>query len=89
MSDKSGLKQFPVFKTDEEAERFVDEADLSEYDFAGFTKMRFEFKPKTANVSMRMPQDLLIALKARAKKEGMPYQRYIRQTLERALSSGS
>ena len=88
MNAKPAPKQFPVFRTDEEAERFVDEADLSEYDFSGFAKMRFEFKPKTATVSMRMPQELLIALKARAKKEGVPYQRFIRQTLERALAGG-
>jgi len=28
--------KIPVFKTDEEAERFVDEADLSKYDLSGF-----------------------------------------------------
>jgi predicted DNA binding CopG/RHH family protein len=79
-------KSFPTFKTDEEAENFVDSADLSEYDFSGFEPMRFEFKAKTANVSMRMPQALLEALKDRAKREGIPYQRFIRQTLERALT---
>jgi predicted DNA binding CopG/RHH family protein len=35
---------------------------------------------------MRMPQALLDALKARAEREGVPYQRFIRQTLEQALS---
>lgn len=38
---------FPVFKTDDEAERFVDNADLSEYDFSGFQPMRLELKNKT------------------------------------------
>ena len=86
MSSTSKGKPFPSFKTDEEAERFVDEADLSTYDFSGFVPMRFEFKAKTANVSMRMPQALLDALKDRAKREGVPYQRFIRQTLEQALA---
>jgi hypothetical protein len=36
------LKKFPLFLTDEEAEHFVDEADLSEYDFSGFKRMKFE-----------------------------------------------
>lgn len=40
------LKPFPRFATDEEAEHFVDTADLSEYDFSGFRPMRFEFEPK-------------------------------------------
>jgi predicted DNA binding CopG/RHH family protein len=85
MSDKDRGKPFPSLKTDEEVERFVAEADLSEYDFSEFRKMRFEFAPKSANVSMRMPTQLLAAIKDRAEREGIPYQRYIRQTLERAL----
>lgn len=89
MKPAKTLKKFPVFKTDEEAERFVDEADLSEYDFSNFEPMHLEFKPKSATVSMRMPQELLDALKARALSEGLPYQRFIRQTLERALSTSA
>jgi hypothetical protein len=33
MKTQKALKKFPVLLTDEDAERFVDEADLSEYDF--------------------------------------------------------
>ena len=43
------LKQFPVLRTDEEAEDFVANADLSEYDFSGFRPAHFEFAPKNAN----------------------------------------
>ena len=39
-------KTIPTFQTDEEAEKFVDTADLSEYDFSGFKIVHFEFKPK-------------------------------------------
>ena len=46
MSKRSNLKQFPVHKTDQEAEHFTDTADLSEYDFAGFKPIRFEFQKK-------------------------------------------
>ena len=88
MSARQGLKPFPVFETDQEAEEFVATADLSEYDFSQFKPVRFEFKPKTATVGMRMPQDLLDAVKARASREGMPYQRFIRRTLEEALKGG-
>jgi predicted DNA binding CopG/RHH family protein len=50
MSGKEGkkLKPFPRFDTDEEAEQFVETADLSEYGFSGFKPARFEFEPKTA-----------------------------------------
>lgn len=41
-------KRFPVFQSDEEAERFVDEADLSEFDFSGFKPMRFELEKRQA-----------------------------------------
>jgi predicted DNA binding CopG/RHH family protein len=47
---------------------------------------QFEFENKSARVSMRMPAPLLAAVKARAKARGIPYQRYIREAIERALS---
>lgn len=43
---KPTLKPFARFETDEEAERFVDTADLSEYDFSAFQPLRFEAEPK-------------------------------------------
>ncbi|MEX0752298.1 MAG: CopG family antitoxin [Xanthobacteraceae bacterium] len=46
---------------------------------------RFEFAPKTARVNMRLPENLLKAVKAKAAKQGVPYQRFIRQALERAV----
>ena len=79
------LKPFPVFHTDEEAEEFVATADLRDYDLSGSVPMRYEFKPKDANISMRVPRPLLDAVKARAAAEGVPYQRFIRQTLEEAV----
>jgi predicted DNA binding CopG/RHH family protein len=48
--------------------------------------MRFEFQPKEKSVNLRMSEDLLKAVQASAKREGIPYQRYIRQALERAVS---
>ncbi|UTO28701.1 CopG family antitoxin [Bartonella harrusi] len=45
----SQLKQMPVFKTDEEAENFVDTADLTDYDLTDFKPVHFEFLPKEAS----------------------------------------
>ena len=81
------LKKLPVLKTDEEAEHFVDTADLSEYDLSGMMPVRFEWKPKTERVNMRLSSELLQSVKARAAREGVSYQRYIRLTLEKAVSS--
>ncbi len=78
-------KPFPTIRSDAEAEAFVDEADLSEYDFAGFRPVQFEFQRKTAKINMRLPDALLAAVKARAASRGMPYQRFIRETLESAV----
>ena len=47
--------------------------------------MRFEFQPKTERVNMRLPAELLQAVRREAEAEGMPYQRFIRATLERAV----
>lgn len=75
----------PRFESDEAAEKFVEEADLSEYDLSGGQPMAFEFEKKTTQVNMRMPEKLVDAIKAKARSRGMPYQRFIRETLEKAL----
>jgi predicted DNA binding CopG/RHH family protein len=77
--------KFPDFKTDEEAERFVEKADLSAYDFSDMVPVRFELKPKDRTVSLRLPGSLLSEVKTRADAAGMPYQRFMRLAIERAL----
>jgi predicted DNA binding CopG/RHH family protein len=83
------LKPLPDLTSDEAAEAFVGNADLTTFDLSGFQPMQFELKAKSANVSMRMPQDLLTALKAKAAREGIPYQRFIRHAIEKALNQRS
>jgi predicted DNA binding CopG/RHH family protein len=83
---KPRLRQFPEFKSDEEAERFVAAADLSEYDFSDFKPMRFEIAPKSAQLNMRLPEQLLQAVKAKAKERGIPYTRLVREVLERTVA---
>ena len=85
MNKPKALKQFPVHLTDEDAERFVDEADLSEYDFSGFKPMKFELRRKDARVNMRLPTPLLERIKQRAAETGIPYQRLMRDLMERGL----
>jgi predicted DNA binding CopG/RHH family protein len=81
----STLKKLPVLLTDEDAERFVDEADLSEYDLSGVKRTKFELIKKDARVNMRLPQPLLAKIKSRAAAEGIPYQRFMRDLMERGL----
>lgn len=79
-------KKLPSLATDRDAENFVRTADLPEYDLSGMTDIRFEFQPKTDRINMRLPAPLLRAVKARTAQAGVPYQRFIRQVLEIAVS---
>jgi predicted DNA binding CopG/RHH family protein len=81
-------RKIPTFESDEEAERFTDAADLSDYDLSGAKPVRFEFEKKDARVNMRLPESLLAALRDKAKQRGIPYQRFIREALEQAVTRG-
>jgi predicted DNA binding CopG/RHH family protein len=78
----------PVMTTDEEAEAFLAQ-DLSELDFSQFKPMQFELHPKSERVNMRLPKPLLDAVRERAEREGIPYQRYIRRALETAVAGAA
>ena len=80
-------RKVPRLKTDRAAERFL-EQDLSDLDFSQFKPVRFEFQPKTERVNMRLSKPLLESVKQRAAKQGISYQRFIRQVLERAMVRG-
>jgi predicted DNA binding CopG/RHH family protein len=78
-------RKLPIFKNDREAENFLDQ-DLSDYISAeNFAPFQFEFRPKQKSVNLRISEELLNAVRAVAHRRGIPYQRYIRQTLEAAL----
>jgi predicted DNA binding CopG/RHH family protein len=78
-------KKLPRLRSDKEAEDFVDSANLTEYDLSAIRPVRFEFQAKTERVNMRLPPQLLEAVRASASKAGIPYQRFIRQVLEDAV----
>jgi predicted DNA binding CopG/RHH family protein len=78
------MKRVPEFKTDAEAEAFL-EQDLSDLDFKQFKPIRFEIVKKEAALNMRLPAVLLDAVRAKAKAKGIPYSRYVRMVLEADL----
>ena len=78
-------RQVPRLSTDEAAEAFL-EQDLSDLDFDQFKPIRFEFERKDARLTMRVPGPMLEAVKQRAKARGIPYQRFVREAIERALA---
>jgi len=79
-------KKVPRLRTDEQAEAFLAH-DLSKLDFSQFKTARFEFERKDEQINMRVPKPLLAAVKARAKARGIPYTRFIRETLEQAVTA--
>ena len=78
-------KKVPRLKSDEQAEKFLAQ-DLSRLDFSQFKPTLFEFEKKSDQINLRVPRLLLEAVKARAKDRGIPYTRYIRETLEQAMA---
>jgi len=80
------MKRVPEFKTDAEAEAFL-EQDLSDLNFKQFKPMQFEVIKKKATLNMRLPSVLMDAVRAKAKAKGIPYTRYVRMVLEADLRS--
>jgi len=64
-------KRLPRLSSDKAAEEFVANADLTRYDLSGMVPVRFEFKPKTERLNMRLSKDLLESVKRRAAKTGV------------------
>jgi predicted DNA binding CopG/RHH family protein len=86
MKKRPMRRKVPRLRNDEQAETFLAQ-DLSKLDFSQFKTARFEFEKKDEQINMRVPKPLLAAVKARAKARGIPYTRFIRETLEQAVTA--
>ena len=78
-------RKLPSLTSDQAAAEFVATADLTDYNLSPLRPTRFEFAVKEARVNMRLPGELLAAVKNAADKAGVPYQRFIRRALEDAI----
>ena len=65
-------RKLPIQRTDRAAASFVGRADLSRYDLSAMRPVRFEFAPKSARLNMRLPENLLAAVKDAAADTGVP-----------------
>lgn len=63
----------------------VDHRKEADFDPHQHKPMRFEIEPKSAALNMRLPLSLLDAVKAEARPRGIPYTRYVRMLLEKAV----
>ena len=85
MKDKPKNKHFPVFTTDAEAEEFVDSADLTDYNFSNFSKVKFRFGDKSDALDVPLPHELVARVKSLARHKGISYQKLIQDILEHQL----
>lgn len=78
-------KKIPKLKSDKEAEEFLNQ-DLTDYlDLKNFQRVSFEFQPKTKKISIRVSEELLEAVKKKAKRQKISYQKFIRKAVEESL----
>ncbi|GJQ60926.1 MAG: hypothetical protein SCALA701_37270 [Candidatus Scalindua sp.] len=56
-------KKLPKLKSDKDAEEFVENVDLTEYDLSGGKNVHFEFQKKDKAVTLRIPEGLLKEVK--------------------------
>ena len=83
---KINKKSFPKIKSDKKAGDFVVNTDLSKYDFSKFKKVDFELLPKSRPISLRLSESLYKTVQKEAKSRGIKTQKFIRNTLEQAVS---
>ena len=67
--------------------RFVETADLAEYDLSQFKPVHFELRREDKAVSLGLPAVLLDEVKRIAAQQGIPYQRFMRQAIERVVTT--
>ena len=81
----------PTFETDEEAERFVAEADLSEYDLSGAKPMQFVLRtpPGYERARALITSGALDRAVQQAQRKGVTLDRYLGELIERALEPTS
>jgi predicted DNA binding CopG/RHH family protein len=55
----------------------------------GWKRVKFELKPKNKSITIRMSEEMLDAIKAKAEEEGLDYQKWIRSSIEDALNKSA
>ena len=61
--------------------------DLSSlFDKKGWKKVRFVLRPKNKSITIRISEEMLEAIKAKAEDEGLDYQKWIRSSIEDTLN---
>ncbi len=81
------LKKVPEFKSEKEEAEFWAKADSTEYiDYGKAAAAYFpNLKPSVKTISIRLPENLLYALKILANKKDVPYQSLMKMYLSQKI----
>ena len=78
-------KTFPDFATDAEAEAFIDDADLSEFDFSDMKSTSFVRRGEAGAVHLTLPSRLIDEIERRADEAGVSFERFVELAIGRLL----
>ena len=85
MSKRIETKPWPTLRDDEAAVKFVDEADLSEYDWSQAVPVSMELRRKDGQLNVRMPGGELEKVRAAAERQGIPLSRFVRLMIAKGM----
>jgi len=82
-------KTIPIFKNEEEERLFWETHDSTDYvDLSKAKSVRFpNLKKTTKSISIRLPVDMIDALKVKANSMDVPYQSLIKMILSEGLKA--
>lgn len=85
------IKTIPIFKNENEERLFWEDHDTTEYfDTSKVKIVRFpNLKKTTKSISIRLPVDMIDALKVKANSMDVPYQSLIKMILKEGLHTKS
>ena len=83
------IKTIPTFKNENEEREFWEKNDITEYvDLSNAKRVRFpNLKKTTKSISIRLPVDMIDALKVKANSMDIPYQSLIKMILHEGLKA--
>lgn len=83
------MKTLPKFENQKDEIAFWDENDVTDFfDTKNAKVVRFaNLKKSTKTISLRLPEDMLEAIKVKANALDIPYQSFIKMLLKKELSA--
>ena len=87
MSNRRKPRPWPTLPNDDAAAKFVDEADLGEYDWSRTVPVSMERGRNDSQLNIRLPGKELASIRKAADREGIPLSRFVRMMIARGMES--